>query len=100
MSDADVFGVQNPETGEMGYCCIMGALGQHLALGVYLGTESLAGYLKIRKGEVTEADPEMLYVNKCLMASFEDRDFLDEPDLGIIKKLHSRRNMDKKGRNF
>ena len=87
MSDSDVFGVQNPETGEMGYCCVMGALGQHLALGVYLGADGLEGYLKIRGEEVTETDPEMLFVNKCLMASFEDKNFLEESEREIIKKL-------------
>lgn len=34
LRDKDIFGVKNPETGEIGWCCIMGAAGQHYALAV------------------------------------------------------------------
>jgi len=86
MWDSDVFGVQNPETGKIGYCCVMGILGEYHALAVYLGTEGLEGYLRIQSGE--EFPPwESLHVQKCLMASFEDRELLQKEDLNVIKKL-------------
>ena len=51
LSDTDLFGVQNPANGITGYCCIMGEMKEMLGLVVYLGTEGLAGYLKIQSEE-------------------------------------------------
>lgn len=87
MADSDIFGVQNPKTGEVNYCCIMGRAGTHFALGVYLGAEGLDGYLKIQSDEFPAGDPEAMHVQKCLMASFEDRGWLQKPDLESVKKL-------------
>jgi hypothetical protein len=87
MWDSDIFGVQNPESGEIGYCCVMGRLGQHYALAVYLGTEGLEGYSKIQSGEISPDDIDVLNIQKCLMASFEDRKFLRKPDFDVIKEL-------------
>jgi len=87
MFDSDMFGVQNPETDEIGYCCIMGAAGEHFALAVYLGTEGLDGYLRLQSGDYSEDLFEALYFQKCLMVSFENRKLLEEQDLAVIKKL-------------
>lgn len=93
MWDSDIFGVQNPETGEIGYCCIMGMLGEYYALALYLGTEGLEGYLKTRSGEFSPDN--VLHIQKCLMVSFEDRKFLKKQDLTLIKEL----NLKFRGRN-
>ena len=87
MWDSDIFGVQNPVSGEIGYCCVMGRLGEHFALAVYLGTEGLEGYLKIQSEEVNPYSSEALHLQKCLMASFEDRELLRKEDLQVIKRL-------------
>lgn len=87
MLDSDVFGVQNPVNGEIGYCCVMGRLGEVFALAVYLGTDGLEGYLKIQSGEIPPGDIDALHLQRCLMASFEDRKFLQKPDLQVIKEL-------------
>lgn len=87
MWDSDIFGVQNPETGEIGYCCVMGRNGEHFALAVYKGSEGLKGLLSIFNGEVDATSINTLHVQNCLMASFEDRKYLDRRDYEIIKKL-------------
>jgi hypothetical protein len=35
MTETDIFGVQGPETDEIGFVSIMGMLGEHLAVAVY-----------------------------------------------------------------
>jgi len=86
MEDRHLFGVQNPVTGEISYCCVLGAAGEVFALAVYIGSEGLNGYMKITTGKVKEG-PEMLETQNCLMASFEDRAALDTPDLKVMKEL-------------
>jgi hypothetical protein len=88
MLDSDIFGIQNPVNDEIGYCCIMGYLGEHFALAVYLGTEGLEAYLKVQRGEITTGNIEALMIQKCLMASFEDREMLYDEDREIIKRLN------------
>jgi len=87
MSDTDLIGVQNPENGLIGYCCIMGGLKEMLGLVVYLGTEGLAGYRKIQSEDHDLDAPHFLYLQKCLTVTFEGRKYLREPDLKIIKGL-------------
>ena len=87
VKETDIFGVRNPKTGEVGYCCLMGELGEMLAMAVYEGTEGLQGYLKIRRGQIKPGNPDALYVQKCLMLSFENKKLLQEDDLEIIDEL-------------
>lgn len=87
MHDSDIFGVQNPINGEIGYCCILGNLGEVFGLVVYLGTEGLAGHLKIQSGEIPPDDIDALHLQKCLAATFEGREFLQKQDLQTIRKL-------------
>lgn len=87
MNETDIFGVQNPKTGETGYCCIMGELGEMLAIAVYNGTEGLQGYLKIQKGTIKPGNPDSLFIQDCLMLSFENKRMVEEDDSEIINDL-------------
>jgi hypothetical protein len=86
MTEADVFGVQNPETGELGFVSVMGMLGEHYAVSLYLGSEGIHGFLNLQEMGPF-ADPEALIQVPQLQASFEDREELDNRDREVIKEL-------------
>jgi len=89
MTDADLFGVQDPETGETGYCCILGNAGQVYALGVYPGPEGLASYQRmIDEGDEGQSNAiTAALLQKLFMVSYEDREALSDRDLNQIKAL-------------
>lgn len=94
VEETQIFGVRNPENGEVGYCCIMGEMGEHCALAVYRGSIGLAGLQKIQAGDGPDGPfldlMEALNAQDCLMASFEDRDEIEEPDEQVLKALRLR----------
>jgi hypothetical protein len=85
MTESHVFGVRNPETGEIGYDSIMGLRGEYFALAVYLGSEGLAGFVQMESGRAKDAT--FLLEVPQLQASFGDRQDLRKEDLAIIKSL-------------
>src|ERR1051326_7444971 len=86
MDESEVFGVQNPETGELGFVSVMGMAGQHFAVAVYVGAEGLYGVLDFASQE-TITNPDQLLAIPQLQASFENRDTLDKQDRELIKRL-------------
>ncbi|HIJ64422.1 MAG TPA: hypothetical protein HPP77_00620 [Candidatus Hydrogenedentes bacterium] len=90
MLDSDIFGVQDPESGEIGYCSIMGNLGERLALGVYLGPRGLTSLERLFDGALSDNLEEAFDAfvqQECLLASFEDRTELTKSDIAIIRRL-------------
>ena len=87
MWDSDMFGVENPEDGEIGYCCVLGRNKECFSLNIYLGTEGLGTCLEVQKVGMAAIHQDVVYRQKCLMASFEDRDMVPGPDLKRIKNL-------------
>lgn len=86
MTEADVFGVRNPETDELGFVSVMGMLGEHYAVSLYLGPEGLYEFWEFEEGGRLD-DPEGLLDIPQLQASFENRDQLDGRDRKVIKEL-------------
>lgn len=87
MSDSDVFGVQNPEDKEIGYCCVLGELGEVLGLVAYLGSEGLEQHRKILSGKLRADFLEIVYGQTCLTAWFSNRGDLDKTDIKIATQL-------------
>jgi hypothetical protein len=87
MSDCDLFGVQNPENGEIGYCCVLGELGEVYGLVVYLGSAGLEQHRKIQSGKLHAGSPDFAYSQCCLTAWFGGRRDLDNTDLKVVKEV-------------
>lgn len=89
MYDTDLFGVRNPDTGEVGYCCIMGRGGEFLGLAVYRGRAGLASYEKLQEinqdGPMLPANPA--FEQDCLMVSFNARQDIHEQEHERIRSL-------------
>lgn len=86
MDESEIFGVQNPETGELGFVSIMGMAEEHFAVTVYQGAEGLYGFWDLESGEVM-ANPQRLLEIPQVQVSFENREQLDKQDRDMIKKL-------------
>ncbi|MBI2219049.1 MAG: hypothetical protein HYU51_17320 [Candidatus Rokubacteria bacterium] len=84
-ADTDVFGVRDPETGEIGWCSVFGAARQVYGLMVYEGTEGLLIHHGMATGQLPAEDAG--YLQRGLLVSFEDRAALDREDLATIKRL-------------
>ncbi len=86
LTETEVFGVQDPQTDQLGFVSVMGQLGDHLAVAVYLGAEGLYGLWTMEEmGQ--DLSPEVLLQIPELQLSFEDRDILAQRDRDLIKSL-------------
>ena len=86
MEEVDLFGVQQPQTGEVGFVSVMGKLGEHFAASLYLGAASLYSFWNMEQSGPDEA-PERLLEIPQLQLSFEDRGELMKQDRAVIKEL-------------
>ena len=88
LCDSELFAVRMPE-GETGYVCVMGMLGNHLALAVYPGSAGLDSYRLIGQnsaGSPVSVRREQMMSQNCVMCSFVDREELEEQELAEIRK--------------
>jgi hypothetical protein len=86
MEESEIFGVQNPDTDEIGFISVMGMLGEHLSLAVYLGPKGLYGFWTFEEMGA-QGPAEFLFEIPHLQASFEDRNTLTDQDRKQIKEL-------------
>lgn len=84
MTNGHLFGVRDPASGEIGYCCVFGNGGEMFGLAVYMGTEGLRTIVDMLAGELDE-DP--IFSQRCLLFSLDDRAELDPSEHKRIKEL-------------
>ena len=85
IADIDIFGVENIDTHEIGYCCVMGNAGQVYGISIYVGEDGLKSYMDTLYPNIPFED--LGYIQNCITLYFEDRENLNRDDLNIIKQL-------------
>jgi hypothetical protein len=85
MEETDVFGLANPDTGELGFASVMGNVGEYEAVAVYLGAAGLYDFIDFQADE--SATPDRLIEMPHLQAAFSDREYLEKEDRDLIKQL-------------
>jgi len=87
LEEHDLFAVQNPDSNEIGFVSIMGAIGEHYAISVYLGEKGFYGFWDFQQSMPNKYSYQKLFEIPQLQVSFEDRNMLHPMDREIIKKL-------------
>jgi len=87
MWDSNVICVQNPAGDEDGYCVVLGRNGEFFGLDVCLGEEGLEDYFQMQSRIISPDDMDAVHTKNCLLASFEDRKYLEKEDLKAIKEV-------------
>ena len=85
MEETDLIGIENPETGEIGFISVMGSLGEHEAIALYLGAEGLYEFIDLHTDDSSTA--QRVLENRHLQAAFSERKFLEKQDRDLIKQL-------------
>lgn len=88
MDDDQVFGVYDRNTGTVGYCCIMGALGEVLGLAVYMGPDGYTGYRAMQQPSEDWAALDDTYGHlHALVTAFDNREDVQPEDRTIMTRL-------------
>ena len=83
MQETDVFGIEDPDTGEIGFVSVMGNVGEYEAVGVYPGAEGLYGFIDFQSDPSVSAD--RLIEIPQVQLSFSAPKFLEKRDRELLK---------------
>ncbi len=87
MLETDLFGIRFPGTDELGFVSVMGNLGEHLSVAVYLGRKGFEGFWSMQQAG-DDFSPDLILQTPHLQASLEDREILTSEDRKIINGLN------------
>lgn len=95
LTERQLFAVGLPD-GERAYCSVMGAMGEHLALGVYCGSKGFASLREL--GEIKEEMPESerifrAFGQDCMQCAFEFKDMIPPEELEEIRDYGKRHHV-------
>jgi hypothetical protein len=85
LGDEHLFGVRDPASGEIGWCCVMGSAGTLMGLAVYRGHVGFDFYRRLRSQEMEKEDS--LYGQDALTLVYADRRELSGRELRRLQRL-------------
>src|SRR5512132_3435289 len=83
LADDAVFGVEDPESGTVAWCSVLGAAGVMYGLAVYDGAEGLALYQGIMNETVSVDDVQMSH--RGFLVAFGRRDLLERSEIEALR---------------
>ena len=86
MHEDDLFGIRFPATDDLGFVSVMGNLGEHLSVAVYLGRKGFDGFWNMQNAGYNFS-PDLILQTPQIQASLEDRQILTPEDRKTIKQL-------------
>lgn len=89
IDDTELFGIQDPISGELGYCCILGGATELIGIALYRGTQGLRVYEKIRSGALHAETEDFLLYQNCLQVLYVKMGDLDREDVKVLKKVEN-----------
>jgi len=94
--DSELFALVLPD-GEIGYCSVMGFMGEHLALALYVGEEGLDCYRLIQHPMDSSMNmlrlQEVAFSQSCLQCSFQNKDELSSEELSAVRAYAAERKL-------
>jgi len=100
--DSELFAV-SLSNGEIGYCCVMGYLGEHIALSLYIGNHGLDSYRLLQELGDREMNylkaQEFMLCQSCLQCSFESKETLAPKELASARAYAATHHVAFRGAN-
>ena len=99
LCDTELFAISLSD-GELGYCCVMGELGEHIALAVYVGRDGLDSYRGLHDMHHAHnelAQREILMSQDCIQCSFENKDELAPDEITEAQRYAKARGITFRG---
>lgn len=87
MDEDDIFGVKDPENGEILFISVMGALGEHLAVAVYPGAEGLMGFMQMQDARDSDKVADIMMGIHQIQMAFGNRENLMSDEIKRIKNM-------------
>lgn len=103
LMDSELFAVALPD-GEIGYCCVMGMIAEHIALSLYVGSGGLTTLRMLADPSWSMSESEFaihenMYRQNCIQCAFENKDELAPTELEEVRQYAQTHGIRLRGAN-